>query len=198
MVKRPALDPQTPLGSAQRPLRGPFIRWPRTADAVLAIAVFLWNVLTSFEGANEDFAIRALGDIPVAAYFVFAVASGALYWRRFHPLVVLGVNLAALAVLIGLGDPDLWALTFALYSVGRYATNDRWSYYGVGATLPLVAFNSFVDGEPAGSRNGPTNLDSAVSEIFLGFQAANSGAAWPKYTASGVRRSSALCRRLAL
>ena len=48
------------------------------------------------------------------------------------------------------------------------------------------------------SRNGPTNLDSAVSEIFLGFQAANSGAAWPKYTASGVRRSSALCRRLAL
>ena len=47
-------------------------------------------------------------------------------------------------------------------------------------------------------RNGPTNLDSAVSEIFLGFQAANSGAAWPKYTASGVRRSSALCRRLAL
>ena len=47
-------------------------------------------------------------------------------------------------------------------------------------------------------RNGPTNLDSAVSEIFLGFQAANSVAAWPKYTASGVRRSSALCRRLAL
>ena len=41
-------------------------------------------------------------------------------------------------------------------------------------------------------RNGPRELDSAVSEIFLGFQAAKSRLAWSKYTASGVRRSSAL------
>ena len=62
----------------------------------------------------------------------------------------------------------------------------------------IVEIEKAIDLHQGGPRNGPTNLDSAVSEIFLGFQAANSGAAWPKYTASGVRRSSALCRRLAL
>ena len=41
-------------------------------------------------------------------------------------------------------------------------------------------------------RNGPRNLDSGVSEIFLRFQAANVRPAKSKYTASGVRRSSAL------
>jgi transposase len=41
-------------------------------------------------------------------------------------------------------------------------------------------------------RNGPRNLDSAVSEISVRSQAANSGLACSKYTASGVRRSSAL------
>ena len=41
-------------------------------------------------------------------------------------------------------------------------------------------------------RNGPGILDSAVSEISGGFQAASSGAAGSKYTASGVRLSRAL------
>ena len=44
----------------------------------------------------------------------------------------------------------------------------------------------------ADGRNGPRELDSVVSGIFLGFQAAKSRRAWSKYTASGVRRSSAL------
>jgi len=41
-------------------------------------------------------------------------------------------------------------------------------------------------------RNGPRKLDSAISGICCAFQAANSVAARSKYTASGVRRSSAL------
>jgi hypothetical protein len=41
-------------------------------------------------------------------------------------------------------------------------------------------------------RNGPRKLDSAVSEIFIGFQAASLQGAWSKYTVSGVRPSSAL------
>jgi hypothetical protein len=41
-------------------------------------------------------------------------------------------------------------------------------------------------------RNGPRKLDTAISEIFLWFQAANLRAAGSQYTASGVRRSSAL------
>ena len=50
----------------------------------------------------------------------------------------------------------------------------------------------FRAGSQRQNRNGPRNLDSAVSEIFLRFQAANVRPAKSKYTASGVRRSSAL------
>ena len=42
------------------------------------------------------------------------------------------------------------------------------------------------------NRNGPRKLDSAVSEILHGIQAAKLRLAWSKYTSSGVRRSSAL------
>ena len=47
-------------------------------------------------------------------------------------------------------------------------------------------------------RNGPRILDTAISGILVPFQAARLGADWVKYTASGVRRSRALWRRLAL
>ncbi len=162
MVNHMALDPQTLPGSTWLPMRGPFTRWPRAADTVLAIVVFLWSVFVSDEEPNQDLAIRAVSDLPVAAIFVFVVTSGALYWRRYQPLVVLGVDLAALALLMGLGYPDsLWALPFALYSVGRYATNDQWSYYGVGATLTLAAISSLVDGEPAG------NIGFGLVFVFL-------------------------------
>ena len=140
---------QTPLSNAPRPLRGPFARWPRAADTVLAIVVFLWTVFVSDEGPKQDLAIRAVSDLPIAAIFVFAVASGALCWRRRRPLVVLGVNLAALAALIGLGYPPLWGLPIALYSVGRYAANDRWSYIGVGGAAALVVIGELVDSTAA-------------------------------------------------
>ena len=55
---------------------------------------------------------------------------------------------AKLAVLMCLvGYPDLWALPVALYSVSRYATNDQWSYYGVGATLALTGIKVFTHAE---------------------------------------------------
>ena len=133
-------------------MRGPFARWPRASDTVLAIFVFLWTVLVSDEGPNQDLVIRSVSDIPLAAVFFFAVASGALYWRRQQPLVALGVNLAVLIALTGLGYPNsVWAMPFALYSVGRYATDHRWSYVGVGVSLTLPAITSLVDGEPASS-----------------------------------------------
>ena len=148
-VNRTAVDAQTPLSSTRRPLRGPFARWPRAADTVLAIIVFLWTVFVSDEDPNQGIVIRAVSDVPIAAILVSAVASGALTWRRSRPLGVLGVNLAALAVLIGLGYPDLWGLPIAVYSVGRYATNDRWSYIGVGGTVALVVISELVNATPA-------------------------------------------------
>ena len=91
MVNRTALDPQTPLGNVRSPLRGPFTRWPRAADTVLAIVLFLW-VFLSFEDPNQEVVIRPVRDVPIAVYIVFAVASGALIWRRYQPLAVLAAR----------------------------------------------------------------------------------------------------------
>ena len=142
-------------------MRDPFTRWPRAADAVLAIVVFLWSVFISDE-PNQDLAIRTVSDLPLAAIFVYIVASGALYWRRYQPLLVLGVDLAALALLMGLGPYSLWAMPFALYSVGRYAISDQWNYYGVTAALAPRAYGlgwgeRFIDGTGEGNRTAPAN-----------------------------------------
>ena len=146
-VNRMALDSQTALSRTQRPLRGPFTRWPRAADIVLATGVFLATVFVSSEDPSQDVVMRRLSDISITAFFVFAVASGALYWRRYRPLVVLGVILAAEVLSTGLGySNDLFGLPIALYSVGRYTTNDRWSYVGVGGAIAVVAVNDLVEG----------------------------------------------------
>ena len=49
--------------------------------------------------------------------------------------------------------------------------------------------------ELAARRSGPRNLDSGLSEISIVFQAAVPKPVAPKYTTSGVRRPSELCRR---
>jgi signal transduction histidine kinase len=115
--------------------------------------VFLFSVLVNFEDPDQEFAFRALGDLPVAAFLVAAVASGALYWRRRRPMVVLGVTLAASVLSLLLEYPDSvgFAMVFALYGVGRYATSDRWSYSGVAAVLALAAVSTVLDDEPVGT-----------------------------------------------
>ncbi|MCH8991904.1 MAG: sensor histidine kinase, partial [Acidobacteria bacterium] len=92
-----------------------------------------------------------LGDVPIAAYIIPAVASGALYWRRYQPLVVLGVVMVGSALLMGLGylAVHLLGVVISLYSVGRYATNDRWSYLGVGTAVALGGIGGLANGEPA-------------------------------------------------
>jgi signal transduction histidine kinase len=128
--------------------RGPFSRWPRATDAVLAVVVFVTTVLVSSEGPNQDPVIRALGDISIAGYVVILVASSALYWRRHQPLVVLTVILAALILSRRLGHSyDFFCLPIALYGVGRYSTIDRWSYAAVGGTMAVVGITAFVQGE---------------------------------------------------
>ena len=160
-VSHPVLDPPTPH-SVPRPLRGPFTRWPRTADAVLASVVYLATLFLSSEDANEDLVIRALSDVPIAAFFLFAAASGALYWRRSQPLVVLALTLAASALTWGFGSTyDFLGLPFALYSVGRYATDDRWSYAAVGAAITVAAISDLVDEGPL------SDIGSAFFALFL-------------------------------
>jgi signal transduction histidine kinase len=149
-------DPQTPSRIAGRPVGGPFTRWPRAADAVLAVVVSLVAVFVKSEGPNDDLVIRSVGDVPIAAFFVLVGASGALYWRRSRPMLVLGVTLIASALstgfvvveLVGAADVELVgvAMFIALYSVGRYATDDRWSQIGLGGVFVVIALSAAVEG----------------------------------------------------
>lgn len=141
-----------PDGSAQRrtPFRGPFARWPRAADAVLAIALFLATVFLE-DGPGDTIAIRSIGGVPPLALLVFAVAGAALYWRRREPVVVLGVALLAWAVTLGSGYADLGGVTIvALYSVGRYAPDSRWGQVGVGGAVTVLLLDGLTASVPWG------------------------------------------------
>lgn len=141
-----AQDAQTPLTSTRRPLGGPFTRWPRVADAVLALVVFL-VILSVAPGHDDELVLRPVGEVSIAALIVFALASGALFWRRSRPLVVFGVTLGAAVLSIGLRDADMVgiAMLFALYGVGRYVTNDRRGYVALGGALVFVTISSLID-----------------------------------------------------
>ena len=56
----------------------------------------------------------------------------------------------------------------------------------------LVSFVEAKGDQNAEGRSGPRIVDSVLSEISTGFQAAVFTATCSKYTASGVRRSSAV------
>jgi signal transduction histidine kinase len=148
-------DPETPSRMARRPVGGPFTRWPRAADAVLAIVVFLMTVFVKSEGPNDDLVIRSVGDVSIGVLFVLAVASGALYWRRSEPLIVFGVTWAAAALstgavyfeLVRAADLELVGIPMlvALYGVGRYATNDRWAYLALCGAFAVVGLSAPMD-----------------------------------------------------
>jgi signal transduction histidine kinase len=142
--------PRTPRPSAPRRFRGPFARWPRAADAALAIVVFLATVFLT-DGPGDSVVIRPVGDVPIPAVLAFAVASAALYWRRRAPLVVLGVAVAAWATTLGSGYADLGGVTIiALYSAGRYAAGDRWAHAGVAAAIAVIVIDGLTDPAPWG------------------------------------------------
>ena len=162
-MNRTDVDPAPSLDGAPRQLRGPFTRWPRAADAVLAVVVLLATVFVSSDDPDQDLVVRAVGDIPIAGYIVISVAGGALYWRRHRPLIVLGVSLAGLALSTGLGYSfDLFGLPIALYSVGRYATNDRSSYIGVGGAIAVAAIGDLIDAQPTADIGGAIFILSLV------------------------------------
>ena len=149
-MNRTAPASRPPLGNASRGFRGPFARWPRVADAVLATAVFLANVFL-VDGPGDSTVIRPIGDVPITALLVFAVASAALYWRRHAPLAVLGVALVAWALTLGGSESQLGGVAIiALYSVGRYAGDSRWGQVGVAAAIAEVSVDLLNDPAPWG------------------------------------------------
>jgi signal transduction histidine kinase len=136
--------------------------------------VFLAAVFVKSEGPNDDLVIRSVGDVPFAAFFVIVGASGALYWRRSQPLLVLGVTLIASALstgfvlleLVGAADLELvgFAMLIALYTVGRYATDDRWSQIGLGGVFAVIALSLALEDGAAHPRP-----DAGVTVVEIGF-----------------------------
>jgi signal transduction histidine kinase len=111
--------------------------------------------MTAFlvDGPGDAIVARPIGDVPIAALLVFAVASAALYWRRRAPLAVLGVAVAAWAATLGSGYADLGGVAIiALYSAGRHATEaqDRWAQVGVAAAIAVVLVDGLTDPAPWG------------------------------------------------
>jgi signal transduction histidine kinase len=145
-----SVPPRTPYPIVPGRFRGPFARWPRVSDAVLATAMFLVTVFV-IDGPGDTVVIRPVGDVPIAALLVFAVATAALYWRRRAPLVVLAVAVIAWALTLGSGYSDLGGVAIiALYSAGRYATEDRWGQVGVAAAIAVVNVDGVTDPAPWG------------------------------------------------
>ena len=144
-----SLDAQAPVPGTRRPPGGPFTRWPRAADAALAIVVFLVVVLLSPEGPDDELTFRHVGDVSIAALLVLLVASGVLYRRRSRPLVVFGVTLGAAVLSLGFDEVDMIgiAMLVALYSVGRHVTDNRWSSIALGGALAFVTISSLMDAE---------------------------------------------------
>ncbi len=146
-----------------RPFRGPFARWPLTSDTVLAVVLFLMTMfVASGEGTDRPM-LRDLHDIPLSAILLFAIANGALVARRAWPISVLGAVLAVriLCWPLDLNHYDLFALMVALYSLGRYAGERRWSYLGAGAAILVAALAEFIDNRSA------TDIGFAVLATFL-------------------------------
>ncbi|NUL04749.1 sensor histidine kinase [Streptomyces lunaelactis] len=151
MMNRTAPPSETPGGSVPGRFRGPFARWPRAADAVLAITTLLAMVFLE-EAPGDAIAVRAISDVPVPALLLFAVAGGALYWRRREPVGVLGVALAAWALTLGTSQSNTGVVAIiALYGAGRYAADARWGRLGVVAAVAMVTVEGLMDPVPWGA-----------------------------------------------
>ena len=154
MVTTTPSDDAIPAGRRTRLRQGPFTRWPRTSDAVLAVVVFVVEVagilVRSVEEAGE-FAVSMFGDVTIATYVLLAASSIALLWRRSRPLLVVATTLIASLVwdVIGLEFGPSLAIFISLYGVGLYVEGDRTSYATVAAALVVVVADDLIEAETA-------------------------------------------------
>ncbi len=152
-------DPEEP-----HPVIGPFTRWPRASDGVLVVIVFAVSLVTvtaSAIGDDEDFTLSAIGDRPLGAVGLLAVAALALWWRRARPIAV---AVAVLTITVGwalanYGDGHDVALVVASYSVGRYASDHRHSMATVAALVGVSILGTIID---------PNQRVDIVPAILLG------------------------------
>jgi signal transduction histidine kinase len=132
------------------PYRGPFTRWPRTTDAFLAVVVFsvsLVAVAASALGDNDPFTIDSISDRPFGAFAMLSIAAASLLWRRRRPIAVT-VSVMAITIgwaITGYGDGQDLALIVAIYTVGRYTTNHRYSLATMVAVIAVTILGTIID-----------------------------------------------------
>ncbi|MDO0931539.1 sensor histidine kinase [Streptomyces sp. DG2A-72] len=143
-MNRRAPHPETPGRSVTGRFRGPFTRWPRSADAVLAVAMFLPTMLLE-EGPGDTMVVRPVSDILHPALLLFLVAGAALYRRRSRPVAVLWVALATWAGTLGSSHSTLGGMVIvALYSVGRHSADNRWGPLGIVAAIAGLTIDGLL------------------------------------------------------
>ncbi len=150
MASHSLTDTETLLSRAPREFRGPFTRWPRAADTVLALILFIATLFIWFQGPDDTPALRTIDDIPLTAILIFAIANAAIIWRREHPILVFVAvqSISVLSRLAGLEEFVLFAAVVMLYSVGRYTNNDRWSFLAIGCAVLLSGTGELIKAEP--------------------------------------------------
>jgi signal transduction histidine kinase len=146
MMNRTAPPPQTLVRGVPGRFRGPFARWPRGADAVLAAAMLLTTVFVE-DAPGDALGVRPITDVPVPVLLLYAVAGGALYWRRREPLAVLSVEVVAWGPTLGSNYSTMGgSVIVALYSAGRYAADTRRSRLGTSAAIAAAIAAVVIDG----------------------------------------------------
>jgi signal transduction histidine kinase len=157
---------RTALGNAPAEFRGPFARWPRAADAVLALVVLVAMVFVK-DAPGDELAARPIGDVPIIVLLGFAASAAALYWRRPAPLVAVAVALVAWATELVGADKNMSGIVaiIALYSTGRYAARDRRSQIAAAAGIAgggaMVTIDYLVD-------SPPWQEDAALGSVAFG------------------------------
>ncbi|MFI5959099.1 sensor histidine kinase [Cryptosporangium sp. NPDC051539] len=129
-------------------LTGPFARWPRTSDALLAL-LLAFGAATLRDTQSDSAEWRSLGDVMLAVVPVIAVAAAALYFRRRAPLLVLGISLVGWALLLIPDEYSLFLIPLvALYSVAKYEPSLRRSQLGLYAVYAVLVLDGLVRGTP--------------------------------------------------
>ncbi|MFR9751226.1 sensor histidine kinase [Nocardia sp. 004] len=142
------VDSTTPSVTGARRFRGPFARWPRTADTALAVVAFLLALFV-VDAPGDALTIRPLAEVAHPAVAALLAGNAVLYWRRRAPLIVLGSVLLSWMPLLLTGYSHLGpAALVALYSVGRYGTVNRWYPAGIAVIIVLLIGDGLDDPTP--------------------------------------------------
>ncbi|GAA0238912.1 sensor histidine kinase [Cryptosporangium japonicum] len=137
--------------------RGPFARWPRASDAVLAVVLFA-GALSLEDGPNDSLVMRDLTTVPFWVTLALAIAGCALYFRRQAPLQTLAtVLVCSLLLLLSDGFDVGFIMVAALYSVGRYVIDARLALAGLAASMGALV----VDGLTPRMSWGETTIGFA-------------------------------------